>query len=263
MSYTYAVTSQRATAVHFAKVCYLTSSEDKNLVLAKGNRIEVHKYTVEGLQLETEFPLYGRIASLGCYRPHGQLLDVLFVLTEKKQFTVLGYDTETKEFNAKFSGSLKDKLGHDRDSGIKGILGPENRMVGMLLCEGMIKIIPIEQSGMKESFNSRLEISRILDCVFLHGQAKPCMAVLFEDHRMQRHVKTYTVDTRERELMVGPWQQDKVNDGAKMLIPVPAPACGKLESHYSILFEVFYTYLSSFRKQSLTHSLFFFLSYII
>ena len=81
---------------------------------------------------------------------------------------------------------------------------------------------------MKESFNSRLEISRILDCVFLHGTAKPCLAVLFEDHRMERHIKTYNVDTRERELMGGPWHQDKVNGGAKMLIPVPAPACGEL-----------------------------------
>ena len=227
MSYTYAVTSQRATAIHFAKVCHLISTEEKNLVLARGNRIEVYRCTSDGVQLEFEFPLFGRIATLDYYRPHGQTLDVLFVLTEKKQFTVLGYDNASKEINARFSGSLKDKIGNDRDSGIKGILDPESRMVGMLLCEGMIKIIPIEQSGMKESFNSRLEISRILDCVFLHGTAKPCLAVLFEDQRMERHVKTYYVDTRERELMVGPWQQDKVNGGAKMLIPVPSPACGK------------------------------------
>ena len=244
MSYTYAVTSQRATAVKFAKVCHFTSIEFKNLILAKGNRIEVHRFTSDGLQLELQFPLYGSIATLEFYRPYGQSLDVLFIVTEKKQLTVLGYDEATKEVSAKFSGSIKDKIGKDRDSGIKCIVDPGNRMIGMLLCEGMIKIIPIEQSGMKESFNARLDTSRLLDCVFLHGSAKPCLAVLFEDHRLQRHIKTYNVDTRDRELVEGPWHQDKVDNGAKILIPVPAPACGKPSNSLQSLLHSYLTSMS-------------------
>ena len=42
MSYTYVVTSQKPTAVKFAKVCQFTGPNDKNLIIAKGNRIEVY-----------------------------------------------------------------------------------------------------------------------------------------------------------------------------------------------------------------------------
>jgi hypothetical protein len=49
MSYTYVVTSQKPTAVKFAKVCQFTGPHDKNLIIAKGNRIEV--YITAQLQL--------------------------------------------------------------------------------------------------------------------------------------------------------------------------------------------------------------------
>ena len=47
-------------------------------------------------------------------------------------------------------------MGRDLESGQSGFVDPENRVIGMLLCEGLIKIIPIEPTGLKEAFNARL-----------------------------------------------------------------------------------------------------------
>ena len=69
MSYTYVVTSQKATAVQHAKVCRFTGSQDRNLIIARGNRIEVQTLTPDGLIHEAEAPLYGRITAMDFYRP--------------------------------------------------------------------------------------------------------------------------------------------------------------------------------------------------
>jgi hypothetical protein len=45
--------------------------------------------------------------------------------------------------------------------------------------------------------------------------------VLYADHRQARHVKTYTLSARDRELTAGPWSQMNVERGANLLIPVP------------------------------------------
>ena len=104
MSYTYVVTSQKATSVQHAKKCHFTSPYADNLVVAKGSRIEVKTLTPEGLVPVMEFSIYGRIVSLDFYRPHGTSTDVLFVVTEKKQFTVLVYDPETQNIVTKATG---------------------------------------------------------------------------------------------------------------------------------------------------------------
>jgi DNA damage-binding protein 1 len=121
---------------------------------------------------------------------------------------------------------VRDKVGRDLDSGHRAFIDPDNRMIGMCLCEGLIKIIPTETAGPKEAFNVRLDELRPLDVKFLHGCARPTICVLYEDNRMCRHLKTYQVDVRERELTLLPWQQKNVDHGAKMLIAVPAPTNG-------------------------------------
>ena len=56
---------------------------------------------------------------------------------------------------------------------------------------------------------------------------------------MNRHIKTYVVDMREKELTPGPWAQSNVEHGARMLIPVPSPTNGVL-----LIGETTITYLS-------------------
>ncbi len=67
-----------------------------------------------------------------------------------------------------------------------------------------------------------------MDLKFLHGCPVPTVAILFQDPKEMRHVKTYQLHGKEKELSEGPWQHPNVEAGASMLIPVPAPLGGAL-----------------------------------
>ena len=61
------------------------------------------------------------------------------------------------------------------------------------------QVIPIDEKGsIKEAFNIRLEELQVLDIVFLHGCARPTIAVLYTDPKEQRHVKTYEVVLKDK-----------------------------------------------------------------
>lgn len=140
MSYSYVVTSQRPTAVSFSIVCNFTGEEDKNLIIAKGNFLVIYAVRPEGLEVVVETPLFGRIKSLDYYRPHGSKTDVLFVLTERKSFCVLGYDGDTQKIITRAVGNVRDRAGRDVEIGQRGIVDPDYRMIGMMLYEGQLKV---------------------------------------------------------------------------------------------------------------------------
>lgn len=108
-------------------------------------------------------------------------------------------------------------------------MDPQSRMIGLHLYEGHFKIIPMDAKGqLKDAFNIRLEELEVLDIQFLSGCTKPTIAVLYQDQRYARHIKTYSISTREKEFTTGPWEQCNVEHNASELIPVPAPFGGVL-----------------------------------
>lgn len=51
---------------------------------------------------------------------------------------------------------------------------------------------------MMEAFNIRLDEAKVIDMAFLHNCSVPTIAVLFEDTKEQRHIKTYEINMREK-----------------------------------------------------------------
>ncbi|RZC26214.1 DNA damage-binding protein 1a, partial [Glycine soja] len=47
-------------------------------------------------------PIYGRIATLELFRPHGEAQDYLFIATERYKFCVLQWDSETSELVTRY-----------------------------------------------------------------------------------------------------------------------------------------------------------------
>ncbi len=73
-----------------------------------------------------------------------------------------------------------------------------------------------------------IEESRLIDVKFLYGCYRPTLCILYEDNQRARHLKTVTIDMRDKELVTGPWSQNNVDYSASLLIPVPAPLNGVL-----------------------------------
>lgn len=134
-----------------------------------------------------------------------------------------------QEIITRASGSVKDRTGRAIDNSKIGVMDPQSRMIGLHLYEGNVKVIPMDAKGqLKEAFNIRLVELEVLDIKFLVGFSKPTIAVLYQDQRYARHIKTYTVNVREKEFIEGPFAQFNVEHNASELIPVPEPFGGVL-----------------------------------
>jgi DNA damage-binding protein 1 len=103
--YSYVVTSQNPTAVQHTLVCSFTTPNDRNLIIAKGNHLEIHTLCDTGLIAEIDLPIFGKITSLNCFRYNGINQDDLFILTEKKHFCVVSWDSIKKIFITKVTGT--------------------------------------------------------------------------------------------------------------------------------------------------------------
>lgn len=63
----------------------------------------------------------------------------------------------------------------------------------------MHQVIPIDEKGqLHEAFNMRIEELNVIDIKFLEGCTKPTVAVLYQDTKDARHIRTYEVITKEK-----------------------------------------------------------------
>ncbi|TKY44495.1 DNA damage-binding protein 1 [Spatholobus suberectus] len=226
----YVVTAHKPTKVTHSGVGNFTGPQDINLIIAKCTRIEIHLFSPRGLQLMLDEPIYGRIATLELFRPHGEAQDYLFIATERYKFCVLQWDSETAELVTRATGDVSDDIiGRPRDNGQIGIIDPYFSLIGLHLYDGRFKVVPFSNRGqLKEAFNIRLEELEVLDIKFLHGCSKPTIVALHQDNKNARHVKTFEVDLKDKDFVKGPWSRNNLDNGADLLIPVPAPCGGVL-----------------------------------
>jgi len=140
-----------------------------------------------------DVPLYGRISVLELFRPESFEKDILFILTERYKFCVLEY-TKGGELQTLANGDLSDKIGRPSESGHIGIIDKKCSMIGLHLYDGFFKVIPMDRSAkFDQAFNIRLDELKVIDIKFLESVDVPTIAVLFEDTKEQRHVRTYKV----------------------------------------------------------------------
>ncbi|KAL3643734.1 DNA damage-binding protein 1a [Castilleja foliolosa] len=225
----YVVTAHKPTNVTHSCVGNFTAPNELNLIVAKCTRIEIHMLSPQGLQPILDVPIYGRIATLELFRPHGETQDLLFMATERYKFCVLQWDAENAEIITRAMGDVSDRIGRPTDNGQIGIVDPDCRLIGLHLYDGLFKVIPFDNKGqLKEAFNIRLEELQVMDIKFLYGCQKPTIVVLYQDNKDARHVKTYEVSLKDKDFVEGPWTQNNLDNGADLLIPVPPPLCGVL-----------------------------------
>ena len=225
--YNYVVTAHKPSAVQLSLTANFTGPRDKNLIVTKSNRLVIYLLTPDCLQPVLDTTVYGRIANIEVIRSPGADRDSLCLLTERLKFCVLDYDCSSGELLTKAMGDVTDTVGRMIDSGPIMHIDPERRLIGLHLYDGFFKVIPVDSKGqLKDAFNLRLEELQVLDIQFLHGFSTPTIVILYQDPKEMRHVKTYEISIKDKELVPGPWHQTGVELGASMIIPVPTPLGG-------------------------------------
>ncbi|KAL6499676.1 DNA damage-binding protein 1a [Orobanche gracilis] len=228
-TWNYVVTAHKPTKVTHSCVGNFTGPEDLNLIVAKCTRLEIHLFSPRGLLPMLDVPIYGRIATLQFFRPHGEAQGFLFVATERYKFCVLQWDPETRKLVTRDMRDVSVRIGRPTDNGQIGIIDPDCRLIGLHLYDGLFQVIPFDNNGqLKEAFNIRFKELQVLDIKFLYGCSEPTIVVLYKDNKDARHVKTYEVALQGECFVEGPWSQNNLDNGADLLIPVPPPLCGVL-----------------------------------
>lgn len=141
----------------------------------------------------------------------------------------MAYDSATGELVTRAGGDIQDRIGRPTDNGQVGIIDPGCRMIGLHLYDGLFKVIPIDSSGkLHDAFNIRLEELNVHTIKFLYGCDKPTIAILYQDTKQAKHIRTYSINLRDKEFEPGPWDHSNLDMGANVIIPVPLPLGGAI-----------------------------------
>ena len=132
--------------------------------------------------------------------------------TDKYKFSVLEYDAAHSSIVTRANGDVRDAVGRPADVGQLATIDPECRLIGLHMYDGVFKVMPLDSKGnLSEAYNIRLEEQNVLDVKFLFGApSKPTLAILYQDAKGTRHVKTYEVNLKEKEFQEGPWNLPNV-----------------------------------------------------
>ncbi|KAJ2547316.1 DNA damage-binding protein 1a, partial [Coemansia sp. RSA 1933] len=85
MQYQYVVSAHKANSVTASVSGAFTAPHELNLVIAKGNRLEVHTFVAQQqLTLVGEYQLNGHISTVNFFHPADRLTGMLLVTSEKR-----------------------------------------------------------------------------------------------------------------------------------------------------------------------------------
>eukprot|EP00879_Flechtneria_rotunda_P007343 GHRR01007704.1.p1 GENE.GHRR01007704.1~~GHRR01007704.1.p1 ORF type:complete len:982 (+),score=309.67 GHRR01007704.1:155-3100(+) len=244
----YHVTASKPSAVTHCAVGSFTSSTDVNLIIGRSTHVDIQALTTEGLKGVLTAPIHGVISALKLFRPKAASKDLLLILTEHYKFAILEYNPIGPELITRACGDVKDAIGRPVEAGHLAAIDPDCRAIALHLYDGQLKVLQMEHDGTTlrmapEASNVRLEESVVIDMAFLAIKptsagagpssskavmGHPVLALLYEDSKAARHVKTYTLNLKTRELEDGPWSQGNLDAGSSKVIPVPYPLGGAI-----------------------------------
>lgn len=230
--FNYVVTANKPGGVSHAFTTSFTGADSSalNLVVARCDTFSVFTVSPDGLQKTVDVPVNGKIEFIRPLHFRGRTADSLLIITAKESLCILEYDVPSQSMVTKVAASLSSQSNRPPTE-LKGCLDTDCRVVVVWHQDGLLTVVPLDATGSYkdktkyESYSLRLDELLIKDIKFLHGQEMPTLAVLYEDNKQKRHVKTYVINLKDKELVKGPWSQPNVESGASLLHSLPR-ACG-------------------------------------
>lgn len=103
---------------------------------------------------------------LELFRPPSFSVDVLLIITEKYQLSVLHYvDGELVPLG---SGDISDSVGRPADEGIRAVIDPDCRLIAVHLYVGLLKVACAAYMRSHRSMRARCVLAHTCPLVFYH-----------------------------------------------------------------------------------------------
>ncbi|MCJ1382290.1 hypothetical protein MMC17_005403 [Xylographa soralifera] len=259
---------------HALKLRFLSANE-KCLVVAKSNRLDIYALTDDGLELQYTRAVYGKITMLEKLRPASSSTDHLFIGTDRYTYFSVSWDPRISHLRTEKSYTdLSDKTGRDSQSEDRCLIDPSRRFMALGLFEGILTVLPLTHKSKKkgdpesgspgEPAPVRIPELFLRSSAFLYSRnpasekEKPKLALLYEDShekvglkiRSLNYAAGGTSEPGSAEFIEEYRFQEQVDLGASHIIPVPAPSYGFL-----IIAEVSITYVDEVSNHHLIEPL--------
>uniref|UniRef100_A0A1I7T0L8 DNA damage-binding protein 1 n=1 Tax=Caenorhabditis tropicalis TaxID=1561998 RepID=A0A1I7T0L8_9PELO len=223
MPISYCVSAKKASVVVESVVGNFTGNDHVNLLVARGNRIEVKLVAPEGLKNLCEIPIYGQVLTMALVKGKRDTRHSLVVITEKWHMAILAHrDGKTI---TRAAGSIADQTGRAADN-LFSLTIHRNGLIAIRAFEGSVKMIQWESGTDLRHFNVRFDYPNVSDFKFIDTGEDDVYRVAFifdDDHG--KHLQFSDLNMQEKEFHTH-LRQASIAADSSFLIPVPSPISG-------------------------------------
>ncbi|KAJ2808954.1 hypothetical protein H4R20_000503 [Coemansia guatemalensis] len=170
MQYQYVVSAHKSSTVTDSVCGAFTSPDTTNLILAKGNRLEIHTVNTAAeavadgstrLQLVEEVRLNGNVATIDFMQPTDRETGVVVVTSERQQFAVLSWDATARRVATESSGTLTQATGRPTTERRIVAVDPQARVIAVYAYQGIVQLLPLAGAEEQCEWRSLLRASGV------------------------------------------------------------------------------------------------------
>jgi hypothetical protein len=169
--YNYIGILNKSSAVTKAVTCNFLNRDKPNLILAKGNIIEIYNINNEGLESTPYLNVYGKIillekipaeiGSSSTTTSSSSSGDNLFLLTEDLDFAIISYNKSRNEIVNIDKGSVKEDIGKRQDK-IHAVFEANFEYVVISAYRNIFKVVFLKNRNKNEDFSIRYEYEDLI-----------------------------------------------------------------------------------------------------
>lgn len=223
--YNYVVTAHKPTVVSHTAVGNFLGPDQRNLLVARVNYIQVYTITPEGLQCTVVFPINGTISAMHLIQVPGDSQQNLIIATAKQKLSMVRWNANDSRCHVVLSGDVKDNYSTNEAKEAITTIDPEARCIALHQYARLLKIIPTAPGADKTAFNVRLLEDEVFDMVFLPGYKNPTIAILTPD-KDARELRTYEISMSTQDVLRGDFHRADLDATTNKIVAVPGPIFG-------------------------------------
>ncbi|KAJ1899334.1 DNA damage-binding protein 1a, partial [Kickxella alabastrina] len=204
MQYQYVVSAHKSSAVSACASGRFTSPQNDNLIVARGNRLEItclDKAAGALAPMGSEHRLNGHIAHLFALQPADRPTALLLALSAKQQYAVLSWDAASGQVVTEGAGEISERTGRRREGRSLAAVDAQSRAFAVCAYQGIVHVFAVDaraRRGVRAAPAHFIDEVRALDMCFLAGDTLE-LAVLSEDAEGARRVRVYAVGAERME----------------------------------------------------------------
>ena len=185
----YVASAHKSSAVVESLTAGLTSADQRNLILAKGNRLELYKLSEEGLVPLQEISILGMIKFV--HKLSAPQKDYLLIVTQPYAVSIATYEANT--ISILESAQIQEPTRTSPTALPLASLDPYERVYVLHLFTGLLRVIQItDQKSIRTEFNVRLEEDEIRDIQILDEPSELLLGVIYSK-KTEFVLKVYSI----------------------------------------------------------------------